>query len=137
MRFRKVTRFAILPLAAVLAAVAAFAAVRVGGSAFSVNGELVRSHQYVGACPVDLKFDWGVISTRPAIVSYFITRSDGAGSRNSRSIDLPPNRSVPVLEHWRLGANTPRFANYEGWVELNLEGPTPVVNRIPFTLHCR
>jgi hypothetical protein len=36
----------------------AWAEVRIGGSSFAVNGQLNREHQYTGACPVDLKFDW-------------------------------------------------------------------------------
>jgi len=112
--------------------------VRVGGSAFSVNGQLARDHQYTGPCPVDLKFDWGVIGTEATPVTYSLTRSDGGRTVNSLTINLPQaNRSVPILDQWRLGANTPRFADYSGWVELNIESPNPVANRIGFTLHCR
>ena len=114
------------------------ARVRVGGSAFSVNGQLERSHQYTGRCPVDLKFDWGVIATEPTPVTYSFMRSDGGHSSGSKIIELPQaNRSVPILEEWHLGANTPRFADYAGWVELVIESPNPVTNRIPFTLHCQ
>jgi len=112
------------------------ASVRVGGSAFSVNGQLARDHQYSGPCPVDLKFDWGVISTDPTTVTYSFLRSDGGRSSSSRTTSLPANRSVPILEEWHLGANTPQFASYSGWVELNIESPTPVTNRISFTIHC-
>ena len=114
------------------------ATVHVGGSAFSANGQLARDHQYTGACPVDLKFDWGVIGTEPTPVTYSFTRSDGGHSKNPLTINLPQaNRSVPILDQWRLGANTPQFADYKGWVELNIESPSPVANRIGFTLHCR
>ena len=112
------------------------AAIRVGGSSFSVNGALARDHQYSGSCPVDLKFDWGVISTSPATIQYTFTRSDGGRASGSRTASLPPNRSVPILEEWHLGANTPQFANYSGWVELEIEAPEPVTNRIGFTIHC-
>ena len=90
------------------------AAVRVGGSSFSANGMLARDHQYSSPCPVVLKFDWGVISNAPATVVYSFTRSDGGHSSNARSVNLPPNRSVPILEEWHLGANTPQFASYSG-----------------------
>jgi hypothetical protein len=129
-----------VPVAALAALIAtagvAKATVRVGGSAFSANGQLARDHQYSGACPVDLKFDWGVISTAPTMATYSITRSDGGRSSHQRSVDLPPNRSVPILEEWHLGANTPQFADYSGWVELSIESPNPVTNRIGFTIHC-
>jgi len=127
----------LFPAAWIATTGAARADVRVGGSAFSVNGALARDHQYTGSCPVDLKFDWGVISTAPATVTYMFTRSDGGHSPGARSVSLPPNRSVPILDHWRLGANTPQFSNFHGWVELNIQSPNPVVNRIGFTLHCR
>lgn len=127
----------VLFLAAVTALTGtAKAAVRVGGSAFSANGMLARDHQYSGSCPVDLKFDWGVISSDTATVAYSFTRSDGGHSSNARSTSLPANRSVPILDEWRLGANTPQFASYSGWVELNIDSPNPVRNRIAFTIHC-
>ena len=113
------------------------ASVRVGGSAFSANGMLARDHQYTGPCPVNLQFDWGVIATEPTPVTYAFTRSDGGRSSNPMTINLPPGRSTPILDHWRLGAATPQFANYSGWVELNIEDPNPVANRIGFTIHCR
>jgi hypothetical protein len=127
-----------VPALAILLATAgvANASVRVGGSAFFVNGQLAPDHQYSGTCPVDLRFDWGVIATTPAMVTYTITRSDGGHSSSARSIDLPAGRSVPILENWRLGANTPEFASYSGWVELNIDSPNPVRSRIGFTIHC-
>src|SRR5271157_357620 len=114
----------------------AVAAVRVGGSSFSANGALARGHEYAGSCPVDLKFDWGVISTTPTAVTYAFTRSDGGRSSNAQSVSLPANRSVPIVDEWHLGADTPQFANFSGWVELNILSPEPVVNRISFTMHC-
>jgi hypothetical protein len=113
------------------------ATVRVGGSSFSANGAPARDHQYSASCPASLKFDWGVISTAPATVTYTFTRSDGSHSSTARSVNLPANRSIPILDEWRLGANTPAFSSYSGWVELTIESPNPVTNRIRFTLHCR
>jgi hypothetical protein len=46
------------------------------------------------------------------------------------------NRSVPIYYDWRLGANTPQFQNYTGWVQLNIESPGPVSQKISFTIHC-
>jgi len=114
-----------------------FGAVRIGGWAFSANGQLARDYQYTGSCPVDLKFDWGVLGTEPGGVAYTFRRNDGAHT-NQRTMNLPAaNRSVPIIETWRLGANTPEFRNYRGWVELQIESPNPVTKRIDFTLHCR
>ena len=129
----------LIPTLALLIVVAgtAPAAVRVGGSAFFANGQPARDHQYTGACPVDLKFDWGLISTAPARVTYTVVRSDGGHASTPRSVALPPGRSVPVVEHWRLGARSAQFANFSGWMEIVVESPNPVTNRIPFTLHCR
>jgi hypothetical protein len=113
------------------------ATVRVGGSAFFANAQLARDHRYTGACPVDLKFDWGVIGTEATPVTYSFARSDGGHASKPLTMDLPQaNRSVPILDHWRLGANTPKFAGYRGWVELRIESPNAVANRIAFTLHC-
>ena len=127
----------VLLTAIVLAtAVSASAHVRVGGWAFSANGQLARDFQYSGPCPADLKFDWGVISTEPASAPYNITRSDGGHSSNVRYVNLPPNRSVSIVEDWRLGADTPQFADYHGWMELHLQTPQPLTHRINFTLHC-
>jgi hypothetical protein len=73
----------------------------------------------------------------PTPVVYTFSRSDGGHQSHSSTIDLPAHRSVPILDHWRLGANTPQFADFRGWVELVIESPNPVANRIGFTLHCR
>jgi hypothetical protein len=128
----------LIPVAGLCAvAVTAFAAVRIGGSAFSANGQLARDYQYTGACPVELKFDWGVIGTEASTVVYTTSRNDGA-STAPRSINLPAsNRSVPVITTWRLGANTPQFRNYNGWVQINIQSPNPVSNKIGFTIHCQ
>jgi len=111
--------------------------VRIGGSAFFANGQLARNYQYSGACPVDLKFDWGVIATADTTATYSFTRNDGGHSSSSQSVDLPAGHSVPVLNTWRLGANTPAFASYSGWVQLNVDSPNAVSNKIAFTIHCQ
>jgi hypothetical protein len=114
------------------------AAVRIGGMALTANGQLAQGFQYTGSCPVNLKFDWGVISTEPTAITYSFTRSDGGQSGSSRTTNLPQaNHSVPVFDNWRLGANTPQFSNYRGWVEINIVSPNPVARKINFTLHCR
>jgi hypothetical protein len=129
----------VLALAAtIILAAVAHAAVRIGGAAFSANGQLARDYQYTGSCPVDLKFDWGVIAAEPTRVSYWFRRSDGGHSSTARGIDLPGgNRSVPIVDEWHLGANTRQFSTYHGWVELHMQSPDPVTNRIRFTLHCQ
>jgi hypothetical protein len=109
--------------------------VRVGGSSLRVNGQVAPGHQYTGPCPVDLKFGWGLIATEPTTATYSFTRSDG-GHPPSGSVDLPAGRSKPVYLDWRLGANNAKFANYTGWVELNIESPNQVSQKISFTLHC-
>jgi hypothetical protein len=112
--------------------------VRIGGESLRANGELARGFQYTGACPVDLQFGWGVISTGPTAVNYSFVRNDGGHSANAQSVYIPQaHRSVPVYDKWRLGANTPQFASYTGWVKLIIESPNPVEGKIGFTIHCQ
>jgi uncharacterized membrane protein len=114
------------------------ASVRIGGESLRANGQVIQGHQYIGPCPVDLHFGWGVIATEPTAMSYHFVRSDGGHSASSQSANLPQaNRSVPVYERWRLGANTPQFANYAGWVRLIVDSPNPLEGRIAFTIHCQ
>ena len=129
----------IFPLAVIIAiAGTAHASVRIGGWSFWANGELARDFQYTGACPVNLKFDWGVVSAAPVTATYSFLRNDGGHSSTPKSIALPGGgRSTPILEEWRLGANTPKFQPYKGWVELDIESPERVSKRIPFTIQCQ
>jgi hypothetical protein len=78
-----------------------------------------------------------VIATAPTSVTYRFTRSDG-GQSQSFSAELPQaERSVPLYDDWRLGANIPQFADFNGWVNLIIEGPNHLENRINFTIHCQ
>jgi len=113
------------------------ATVRVGGASLRANGELAQGYQYTGPCPVNLKFGWGLIATAPTSVTYRFTRSDGGHSVQSYTVQIPQaGRSVPVYDDWQLGANTPQFADFHGWVNLIIEGPNQLENRIPFSIHC-
>jgi hypothetical protein len=114
---------------------AAPASVRVGGASLRANGQVAHGFQYTGSCPVDLKFGWGLIATEPTTATYSFTRSDG-GHPPSGSVDLPAGRSKPVYLDWHLGANNAKYANYRGWVQLNVESPNQVSQKISFTLHC-
>jgi hypothetical protein len=114
---------------------AAPAHVRVGGSSLRANGQVAQGFEYSGSCPVDLKFGWGLIADEPTVASYSFTRNDG-GHPPGGSVDLPGGRSKPVYMDWRLGANNGKFANYRGWVELTVESPNQVSQKISFTLHC-
>jgi hypothetical protein len=141
MRLPNTAYICVLSLALLLATLSvipatAYGSVRVGGSSLRANGELAQGFQYSGSCPVDLKFGWGLIASEPTGVSFSFSRNDG-GQGPSRSVDLPSaNRSTPVYYDWRLGANTLQFANYHGWVQLNIGSPNAVTQRIAFTLHC-
>lgn len=117
---------------------AAQATVRVGGSSLRANGQVAQGFQYSGPCPVNLQFGWGVIASAPTSVTYRFARSDGGRSGQARSARLnQPNRSYPLDDSWSIGANTPRFANYSGWVNLIIGYPNPVQSRIGFTIHCQ
>jgi hypothetical protein len=118
-------------------AATASSSVRVGGWSLRANGELAQGFQYSGSCPVALKFGWGVIGTAPTTMQYTFVRSDGGRSTTPLTAALPaPNHSVPIYYDWQLGANTPQFQNYSGWVQLNIESPNPVSQKIGFTIHC-
>jgi hypothetical protein len=104
----------------------------------TANGEVAQGFQYTGPCPVELQFGWGVIGTEPTTIDYWFVRSDGGQSARSQTVDLPQaDQSVPVYDKWRLGANTPRFANYTGWVKLVIDSPNQVEGKIGFTIHCQ
>ena len=136
-QLKRITVLTGLVIAALAAATALYGAVRIGGWSFAANGQVARDRQYTGGCPVDLKFDWGVISTGPSEITYWTSRNDGARS-SPKSIRHPGGgRSIPIVEEWHLGANNGRFANYPGWMEIHIEGTAPATNRIGFTLHCR
>lgn len=112
--------------------------VRVGGDSLRANGQVAQGFQYTGSCPVNLQFGWGLIGTGPTTVNYRFVRNDGGHSSSVQSVNLPQaNRSVPVYEPWRLGANTPQFATYTGWVKLLIESPNPVESKVGFTIHCQ
>jgi hypothetical protein len=112
--------------------------VRVGGSSLRANGQLAQGFQYTGSCPVALKFDWGLISTGPTEVAYRFDRSDGGHTTHSDRVTIPrANQSVPVYYDWHLGANTHQFADYHGWVNIIIESPNPVQQKIGFTIHCQ
>ncbi len=116
----------------------AHAGVRIGGSSLRANGQVAEGYQYSGPCPVDLKFGWGVIASAPTGMTYTFSRSDGGHSSTSQTVDLSqPNRSMPIYDEWRLGANTPQFRNYRGWVQINIVSPNAVAQKIPFTIHCQ
>jgi len=118
-------------------AITAQAQVRVGGWSLDANGRHLPSQKYWGSCPVNLKFAWGVLGTDAATVGYTYTRSDGFHSPNSFTLKLPgPNRSMDAYAEWSVGANQPQFANYSGWVQLDIQSPNPASQRIPFALHC-
>ncbi len=134
---RSVLAGGICAVAALAASNGAEASVRVGGYSLRANGEVVQNFQYSGGCPVDLKFGWGLIGTKPSPITYSFKRSDGGHASSDSGGDIPQaNHSVPVYYDWKLGANNPRFANFKGWVELDVHSPNPVVKRVNFTIHC-
>jgi hypothetical protein len=136
-RIVRLTLLVVLVVSVAAVGQIAHAGVRIGGSSLRANGQVAQGHEYTGPCPVDLKFSWGVIATDPTEIRYTFSRNDGGHSSGYQSASLPPNRSVPIYDDWRLGANTPKFADYRGWVQINIMGPNRVEQMIPFTIHCR
>ncbi|MGA3159820.1 MAG: hypothetical protein ABSC77_01285 [Terracidiphilus sp.] len=114
------------------------ATVRVGGWALFANGQLAKGFEYTGACPVNLKFDWGLIATSPVEVTYRYKRSDASEPSAMQKVNLPKaNTSVSVYDTWQLGAHTPEFKNFQGWIKLTTFEPNKVEQKIDFTLHCK
>ena len=126
----------LLAVMLVMAGSAQAGEVRVGGYSLRANGQVAKDFQYSGACPVELKFGWGLIGTEPTTVTYTITRSEG-GHESARTVHLPGNRTETVYVDWRLGAHNRKFADYHGWVDLHVHSPNHVSQKIEFTLHCR
>lgn len=112
------------------------AGMRIGGWSLRANGQLAQNFEYSGPCPVALKFGWGVVSSDATEANYGFLRNDGATSPSSGISLAGGGRSTPIYDDWELGANTPSFSNYRGWVELVVESPTRLSQRINFTLHC-
>lgn len=127
---------AVLSLAMLIALTGTGRSSVIGGASLSSNGRLAQNFQYSDSCPVNLKFDWGVISTEPASIAYSFRRNDGGHSSTSTANLLGANRSLPILDEWSLGANNPQFAEYHGWVELDIESPIAISQKIGFAIHC-
>lgn len=137
---RHVGGYVFLLTAIVVMALAAYAAgrVRVGGWSLRANGQVAKNFEYSGGCPVDLKFGWSVLGTERTAVIYTLERNDGGHETSRQTLQLPEaNRSGFIYYDWRLGAKGGEFANYHGWVQLNVETPNHVTQKIDFTLHCR
>jgi hypothetical protein len=112
--------------------------VRVGGWALTANGKLAKNFEYTGSCPVNLKFDWGLIATAPAEVTYRYKRSDASAPSAMQKVNLlKVNTSVDVSDTWQLGANTAEFKDFKGWIKLTTFEPNKVEQKIDFTLHCK
>ena len=122
---------------AIVSQIAHSQTVRIGGWALTNNGQIVKNFVYTGACPVQLQFAWGVLSTAPTEIKYHFERSDGAHAPSGQK-NLPrANTSEDVITTWDLGANIPRFADFKGWEELAIDSPNSAAQKINFTLHCR
>jgi hypothetical protein len=101
------------------------------------NGQIVQNFVYMGACPVQLQFAWGVLPTEPIEIKYHFERSDGAHAPAGQKLLPRANTSVDVITTWELGARTPEFRDFKGWEDLVIDTPNHVSQKINFTLHCR
>jgi len=120
---------------------AAMADIHLGGQSFTANGELpprrkAGGYQYTGSCPVNLRFDWGIVSSDPVDVVYSFERNDGGQAKPARTTLAGGGQSTPIQDGWSLGANSAEFADFHGWVQLDIRSPYPLSYRMPFTLHC-
>lgn len=110
----------------------------VGGSMYA-NGELLKNpiNDYKGSCPVNLKFTWTLLATEPTEVSYFTKRSDGSSSPEAKVKISKANTPVFVSEPWEMGANTPKFKDFNGAITLITKSPNKAELGIDFTIHCK
>ncbi len=112
--------------------------VRVGGWALTANGKIAKNFEYTGSCPVNLRFDWGLLATAPTEVTYRYKRSDDSEPSATKKVKLAKaNTSVDVSDTWDLGANTAEFKDFKGWIKLTTFEPNKVEQKILFTLHCK
>jgi hypothetical protein len=132
-----ITVVAFVAVCALVFVVTAEAQVRIGGWSLRANGQVVQNFEYSGPCPVNLQFGWGVMSPAPAAVSYTFTRSDGGHSTVTQTVEVGANQSHPIYDTWHLGANTPQFRDFHGWVQIDIFAPNVVAKKVPFTIHCR
>jgi TonB family protein len=120
------------------AASTAVAAVHGAGVSLLVNGEPSPNFEYTGTCPVDLRFTWKLVSAKPTDVRYILAKSDGSRSSVVSTAQVPKaNQPSSIVEGWHMGANTPQFANYPGWINLIVQFPNSFGYRINFNLHCK
>ena len=112
--------------------------VRVGGWALTANGKLAKNFEYRGTCPVNLKFDWGLIANASTDVTYRYKRSDDSLQSAMKMVHLPKaDTTVDVSDTWDLGANTAEFKDFKGWIKLTTFEPNKFEKKIDFTLHCK
>jgi hypothetical protein len=100
-------------------------------------GPLMGGVEYRGPCPIRLIFDWSIVSAQPTSVTYSLQKSDGSPVSTVTKINLPKgNTPVDVIDMWVLGANTPEFRNYRGWMDLSTLTPNVFGKKINFALRC-
>jgi hypothetical protein len=100
-------------------------------------GHLIDGIDYRGPCPIRLTFDWSIVSAQPTSVTYQLQKSDGSPLSSVTKINLPSgNTPVDVIDMWVLGANTPQYRRYEGWMNLSTLTPNVFGKKIRFTLRC-
>jgi hypothetical protein len=113
--------------------------VTTGPFRFWINGVLNNTHEYIGPCPVALRFGFWIDDNPhvPATAAYSFSRSDGAINNQTFTARIGNAQgATTVFEDWHLGANVPQFQDFRGWVELDVIAPNSSASRIPFTLHC-
>ena len=107
---------------------------------FSANAENLVG-DYWGTCPVVLKFDWLIVSQESNSVTYQLQRSDGSLPSAITKVDLKyvPNDHMyeaNVIDMWNLGAYTPEFKDFKGWINLTTLTPNKWEQKVPFVLQC-
>jgi hypothetical protein len=103
----------------------------------AIPAPLIEGEEYRGSCPVKLNFDWSIVSSQPTVVTYRFQKSDGSSASAIMKVNLPKgNTPVDVTAMWIVGANTPEFRNYKGWIDLSTLTPNVFGKKIYFVLRC-
>jgi hypothetical protein len=108
----------------------------IGGYVLYANGKVAKNFTYTGSCPVQLKFDWSIVSTEVGEsipVQYAFKRSDGSYT-SWKSVTVSSPGTVDVTFPWQLGGGK---GQYTGWVQMTLDLMRPAKQKIPFTVNCK
>ena len=125
---------AFLAVAGALLAAASAPAVEVTGLSVSATP---ASHS--GPCPVEIKFTGKIALNKAGRATYKWVRSDGGIDTLAHPpVVFPAAGTQVVTTTWTLGAATPAFQPFNGWMKLHVLTPQDKLSApAKFTINCR